>query len=152
MDNFIWPSDTDRAENGELNRVCEYLEEVLEDKYQLIKAIEIIQQDVHRKITERDALAAHVECLSDAGNALDKAFGTIMPGVAHISLQDYGVLNAGMDWQKARLQAPNTSLVHHDADVIASLKFPTMLRKMWSGGEVQQWLHEQAEEKRRQAT
>ena len=26
---FVWPSDADRAENDELNRVCEYLEEVL---------------------------------------------------------------------------------------------------------------------------
>ena len=39
MTDFIWPSDQARAENDELNRVCEYLEEVL---------------------GERDALAAHV--------------------------------------------------------------------------------------------
>lgn len=30
MDDFVWPSDMDRAENDELNRVCEYLEEVLD--------------------------------------------------------------------------------------------------------------------------
>ncbi|MGP9633740.1 hypothetical protein ACT3R7_11805 [Halomonas sp. AOP43-A1-21] len=45
----------------------------------------------------------------------------------------------------------STSLAHRDAETIASLAFPTMLRKMWSGGEVQQWLNEQALEKRRQA-
>jgi len=27
---FVWPSDADRAESDELNRVCEYLEEVLD--------------------------------------------------------------------------------------------------------------------------
>ena len=40
MSDFIWPSDLDRAESDELARVCEYLEEVCD---------------------ERDALAAHVE-------------------------------------------------------------------------------------------
>ena len=30
MSDFVWPSDSDRAENDELNRVCEYLEEVLD--------------------------------------------------------------------------------------------------------------------------
>jgi len=30
MNDFVWPSDLDRAENDELNRVCEYLEEVLD--------------------------------------------------------------------------------------------------------------------------
>src|SRR5690554_2947585 len=29
-DKFVWPSDRARAENDELNRVCEYLEEVLD--------------------------------------------------------------------------------------------------------------------------
>lgn len=31
MTDFIWPSDQARAENDELNRVCEYLEEVLDE-------------------------------------------------------------------------------------------------------------------------
>ncbi|MCO4319972.1 hypothetical protein [Aliidiomarina quisquiliarum] len=31
MNDFVWPSDVDRAENEELNRVCEYLEEVLDE-------------------------------------------------------------------------------------------------------------------------
>ena len=35
-------------------------------------------------------------------------------------------------------------LVEHDADLIGNLKFPTMFRKMWSSGEVQAWLKEQA--------
>jgi len=42
MTDFVWPSDMDRAENPELNRVCEYLEEVWD---------------------EHEALAAHVERL-----------------------------------------------------------------------------------------
>jgi len=29
---FVWPSDRARAENDELDRVCEYLEEVLDEK------------------------------------------------------------------------------------------------------------------------
>lgn len=46
------------------------------------------------------------------------------------------------------LEPIEASLAHHDADVIASLRFPTMLRQMWSGGEVQRWLDQQADEKR----
>lgn len=40
-------------------------------------------------------------------------------------------------------------LKHLQADAIDSLKFPVELRKMWSGGEVQQWLEEQACQKRK---
>ena len=32
MTDFIWPSDADRAENEELNRVCEYLELVFDER------------------------------------------------------------------------------------------------------------------------
>lgn len=35
------------------------------------------------------------------------------------------------------------------ADAIENLQFPTMLRKMWSGNEVQEWLKEQAKTKRK---
>lgn len=45
MTDFIWPSDAARAENSELDRVCEYLEEALD---------------------EHDALAAHVAELVEA--------------------------------------------------------------------------------------
>lgn len=40
-------------------------------------------------------------------------------------------------------------LKHLQADAIEDLKFPTELRKMWSGSEVQQWLKEQACQKRK---
>lgn len=43
---------------------------------------------------------------------------------------------------------PAQCLAARDAEIIAqavdALKFPTMLRKMWSGGEVQAWLKEEA--------
>lgn len=31
------------------------------------------------------------------------------------------------------------------SNAVSQLRFPVMLRKMWSGGEVQAWLEEQAE-------
>lgn len=46
---------------------------------------------------------------------------------------------------------PEASLSARDAEVIGKLRFPTMLRKMWSGGEVQKWLQEQADQVRYQA-
>lgn len=38
-DEFVWPSDADRAESDELNRVCEYLEGVLDDRDRLLKSL-----------------------------------------------------------------------------------------------------------------
>ncbi len=70
MTQFIWPSDQDRASNDELNRVCECLDEALTDKNQLIKAIEILQQDVKRKMAERDAA---LEELGKVENRIRKA-------------------------------------------------------------------------------
>lgn len=42
--------------------------------------------------------------------------------------------------------ASRKTIAEHDAEVIERLRFPTMLRKMWSGTEVQQWLQEQADQ------
>ena len=50
MTDFIWPSDQDRTENDELNRVCEQLEAVMDDR----------DASVEREV----ALAAHVERLA----------------------------------------------------------------------------------------
>jgi len=47
--------------------------------------------------------------------------------------------------------APETSFAELEAQVISGLRFPTMLRKMWSGGEVQAWLEEQADAHRARA-
>jgi hypothetical protein len=55
-------------------------------------------------------------------------------------------------WAIQQEESPHdTSLLEHDACVIEQMRFPTMLRKMWSGQEVQSWLQEQADEKRRKA-
>jgi hypothetical protein len=46
-------------------------------------------------------------------------------------------------------QTPTQSLKQHDYEVIMDMKghltFPTMLRKMWSGNDVQTWLNHQIE-------
>ncbi|MDX5979592.1 hypothetical protein [Vreelandella alkaliphila] len=91
------------------------------------------------ELEEREqALAAHVERLSEL---LKPLAGDNLAGAGEYVTKVVYAL-----WD-----SPKTSLAHRDADTIASLTFPTMLRKMWSGGEVQQWLNEQALEKRRQA-
>lgn len=99
-----------------------------------------ILQELEQVKAERDALAAHVDAACQI--------------TAHWIENEQTTANV---WELARkigrwsLSAPETSLALHDAGVIASLRFPTMLRQMWSGGDVQRWLDEQAEEKRRQA-
>lgn len=49
----------------------------------------------------------------------------------------------------------SASLARRDArlayEAISAMTFPTMLRKMWSGGEVQVWLENEAEKHRQQA-
>lgn len=93
---------------------------------------------VERLAFERDALAAHVERLKDILTVVTKWQNHVDPGER----------TAAIELLK---ESPLISLAHRDADTIASLSFPTMLRKMWSGGEVQQWINEQASEKSRQA-
>lgn len=62
-----------------------------------------VRGDLYRPLTEIEELMAHrLGDLITAGDALNKAFGDLIPGVKHIALQDYGVLNAGMDWEKAK--------------------------------------------------
>ena len=41
-------------------------------------------------------------------------------------------------------KVPEQCLREINARAVESLKFPTMFRKMWSGGEVQKWLQEEA--------
>ncbi|SDZ96214.1 hypothetical protein [Marinobacterium iners] len=50
------------------------------------------------------------------------------------------------DLNRALSNSPVQNIAQHDAEVIEGLRFPTMLRKMWSGTEVQQWLKEQADQ------
>lgn len=93
-----------------------------------------------RAETERDALAAHLE----RGNIIWSQWENRGPeGMAYKHLT-----NSLAEWFKYE---PDTSLARRDAEVIRSLRFPTMLRKVWSGGDVQRWLDEQAEEKLHQA-
>lgn len=96
--------------------------------------------------------------------ALDGLLGAVAAGQA-IADQDRvePVFTAGtpdhlQGWQSqmgrdlhVALKRGRAALIHHEAEVIGSLRFPTMLRKMWSGGEMQAWIGEQAEERRRQA-
>lgn len=100
-----------------------------------ITARELIRRTLDAEI-ELDALAAHVEQLNNEAAMLDE--------IGHD-----GVLG---NLLQTLADGPSTiSLALRDAEVVASLRFPTMLRKIWYGGDVQAWLEEQAEELRRQA-
>lgn len=104
-----------------------------------------------RERIERDALAAHVKrlCREMTGIINDSC------GVAGYHLNG-AVANWGEfeSLSEALKQTPAQSLqllteqerekIAHDA--VSALKFPTMLRKMWSGGEIQQWLDEAAQQ------
>lgn len=46
MTQFIWPSDADRAENDELNRVCEHLEEVLDERDDVVARYHLLASEM----------------------------------------------------------------------------------------------------------
>lgn len=99
---------------------------------------------------ERDDLAARYTALADEVRTLiqdsDGLAGYHLNGeVACWSELEVGHLLSEPD------AMGRAALSRREAEVIDSLSFPTMLRKMWSGGEVQQWLSERASEKRCQA-
>jgi len=73
MTNFVWPSDADRAESDELNRVCEQLERVMDNSQAII----------------------------DAGKRLRELADDLMPGLKYIVLQDYALLTAFDEWDRA---------------------------------------------------
>ncbi|CBV42548.1 hypothetical protein [Halomonas elongata] len=87
-----------------------------------------------RTETERDALAARLDRVGNLVTQDSESKGDFINRV-----------------RMALEYATDTSLARRDAEVIGSLRFPTMLRRIWSGGDVQRWLNEQAEEKLRQA-
>lgn len=46
MFQFVWPSSINRAENDELNRVCEYAEELVAQVDDLTRQLIVLQQHV----------------------------------------------------------------------------------------------------------
>lgn len=90
---------------------------------------------------ERDALRAHLNYIKQIFNQWNSA-----------EIEDAKALTALILWMNC---LPMASLdrwhAEMKADAIEELTFPTMLRKMWSGGEVQEWLDQQADISRHHA-
>lgn len=90
MTDFVWPSDMDRAENPELNRVCEYLEEVWD---------------------ERDALAAHVARLMGALELARDRIALLAEIATDLGATVYAALDMWPEEMEQTLsETPNTSL------------------------------------------
>lgn len=87
---------------------------------------------------ENEALLAQVEVL------LDFAQGIADGKSADVSL--YGVMAFSWFSQAEHIlnKTPVQCLAEIKAQAVDALKFPTMLRKMWSGSEVQAWIKEEA--------
>lgn len=118
------------------NSVCESLRFLISEWKEKGR----VEQERDASLEHEKTLAAHVERLREGADMAIKKWDR------HPSY--IGALDPIKD---ALGDTPATSLARHDANLIASLNFPTMLRKMWSGGEVAQWLNEQAEQKLRLA-
>ena len=90
---------------------------------------------------ERDGLLAHLKLIDDnisdamSSCGMPLSEGQKMMRVSEIFIEQMPLVLGGDVFK---------SLSQLKAETIASLKFPTMLRKMWSGKEVQEWINEQA--------
>ena len=105
MTDFIWPSDQDRAESEELNRVCEYLEEVLDERDAWQRMSEQYKREAY-------ALAAHVDRMERRGDQMA------------IELRDW-LGSYGPDdetermlevWEEAKSRRPEASLTRLKAE------------------------------------
>jgi hypothetical protein len=86
-----------------------------------------------------DALESQVDALHRENERLKAALNRFL----ELDIHDSEL--ADNLWCIQQEEAPHdTNLHEHDAHVIEQLRFPTMLRKMWSGTEVQQWLLDEA--------
>lgn len=129
---------------GEGAHVWDLALQNLPEESPLRARIEELEEEASQATAEREALLAHQAALVRELTACQ----SILHQLAHAG----EVTPQYADDAKVVLKrTKEASLAQRDAEVIASLRFPTMLRKMWSGGDVQRWLNEQAEEKRRQA-
>ena len=63
MTDFIFPSDQDRADDDELNRVCQELECVMDDAEMDRKMLDVYRKHNIVLQADQDALVAHVERL-----------------------------------------------------------------------------------------
>lgn len=101
-----------------------------------------LEEQLKAAIERETALAANNERLRGVLNACNEyIYGSHLNTIAHGS-------KVHLEIARVLEETPIASLALRDAETISSLSFPTMLRKMWSGGEVQQWLDEQAADKR----
>lgn len=115
-----------------------------------------LQNDVLAKrivelTNERDGLKAQIERLLESAKEAAEALG-----FASHHLRGRASENMLMDMAEkadelisAIGSTPAQCLAARDAEIkaqaVEALKFPTMLRKMWSGGEVRAWLKEEAQ-------
>lgn len=111
-----------------------------------------IEDQLKAALEREAALAAHLEqwdyAIVDA-----KRCASVIAFPSNYQVADYQPFAKAVieNIEKLSKQTPSSSLALRDAETISALAFPTMLRKMWSGGEVQQWIDEQASDKRREA-
>ena len=87
-----------------------------------------------------DAIKAQVEQLRNAAQAFSFSFAhdDEAKDIAESTLCRFA------DLQDCIAKTPAQCLVEVKAQAVEALKFPTMFRKMWSGGEVQEWIKEEA--------
>lgn len=97
-----------------------------------------VLRDLYKEVeAERDALAAQAHALNTAAGYILNARKPLAKRRAYAALADAVNKTTQQHLREVR------------AEAVSSLRFPVMLRRMWSGGEVQDWLKSEAERIRR---
>ena len=102
------------------------------------------------KAEQRALEAANLALITTLDSALNELRDVLMYKDPHLAKKhkDYETLEELCETLNELKKGGAEILTHIQADAIEELHFPALLRKMWSGHEVQEWLQSQANHKR----
>ncbi|WP_010323663.1 hypothetical protein [Marinobacterium stanieri] len=172
MPDFTWPSDIDRAENEELNRVCEYLQQVLGDNDKLTRRNALIlaeseRIDQHNRQLRVDRFRqfSNEDCWIYGGDEFDNLETLVCPVVMKPAqliaiLNEPAELKARIQWLTFQLMldpkdpaSPTKTFEDYNAEVVKQLvpKAREAFRNTYEADTVCDWLEMQADQIRQQA-
>lgn len=102
-------------------------------------------QDIVNKLSNHDSQVALVEKMRHIARESQDWNWLIAKEEADDQDSETLSIDAMQSLVEAVETSPEIALAELKASTLRQLRFPTMLRKMWSGGEVQQWLCDEAD-------
>jgi len=129
----------DSLYHGYIGPFCEDCFEDWPDEQ--VAQITTLRQQLTTTKAENEALRAQLKETEEKGRVLMDMCRDLKARVAELESQIWAV---GADHCRA-------FILRKQAEAVDALNFPVALRKMWSGGSVQEWLDKEAQRLRQQA-